>query len=107
MLPLSLSLFSKVSMSADGVVENLKQVRDLLVSFRELMIRKDRLAADTSDVVNKRISATKAKLTQHKGVPGMEAEVERLTEALRSVNKSSQNDKVRRIDLFDFRTNKK
>ncbi|KAI8335140.1 hypothetical protein BC941DRAFT_431363 [Chlamydoabsidia padenii] len=77
-------LDNQVTISADGVVEHLKQVRDLLVSFRELVDRKDRLAADNSDMIKKRINTTKAKLTQHKGVPGMEAEVDRLTESLRS-----------------------
>jgi hypothetical protein len=78
-----------VSISADGVLENLKQVRDLLVSFRELVDRKDKLAADNSDVLKKRISTTKTKLTQNKGVPGMESEVDRLMDSLRLVKMNS------------------
>ncbi|ORX60462.1 hypothetical protein DM01DRAFT_1332619 [Hesseltinella vesiculosa] len=78
-------LDQQVGLSTDGVLENLKRVRDLLVSFRELMMRKERLSSnDSSDNLTKRIAATKAKLNQNKGVPGMEAEVDKLTTSLQS-----------------------
>lgn len=37
------------------------------------------------EAFSKRISANRAKVNQHKGVPGMEAEVSRLEEAIRAV----------------------
>ncbi|KAI8070910.1 hypothetical protein BC940DRAFT_339721 [Gongronella butleri] len=74
----------QVGLSTDGVLENLKRVRDLLVSFRELVDRKDRLASDNADALIKRISTTKTKITQNRGVPGMEAEVDKLAASLQS-----------------------
>ncbi|KAI8097010.1 uncharacterized protein BX664DRAFT_325392 [Halteromyces radiatus] len=77
-------LDNQVSISADGILENLKQVRDLLVSFRELVDRKEKLTVDNSDILMKRINSTKAKINQNRGVPGMETEVERLLQQLQS-----------------------
>ncbi|CAO3592989.1 unnamed protein product [Absidia cylindrospora] len=88
-------LDNQVSISADGVLENLKQVRDLLVSFRELVDRKEKLAADNSDILKKRISTAKTKITQHKGVPGMESEVDRLMDSLRSDEQELKDQKWR------------
>ncbi|CAO3612671.1 unnamed protein product [Cunninghamella echinulata] len=76
-------LDNQVSLSADGVLENLKRIRDLLVSFRELVDRKDRIITDNSETLVKRISANKTKLNQNNGVPGMESEVEKILESLR------------------------
>ncbi|KAL0083634.1 hypothetical protein J3Q64DRAFT_1679555 [Phycomyces blakesleeanus] len=77
-------LDNQVNVTADGVLENLKRFRDLLVSFRELDERKERLAGNQIEVLSKRIAGDRTKVNQHKGVPGLEAEVERLEESIRN-----------------------
>ncbi|CAO3623160.1 unnamed protein product [Cunninghamella blakesleeana] len=88
-------LDNQVSLSADGVLENLKRVRDLLVSFRELIDRKDRIVTDNSETLAKRISANKTKLNQNNGVPGMESEVEKILEALKSDEQELKDQKLK------------
>ncbi|CAO3674287.1 unnamed protein product [Umbelopsis ramanniana] len=70
--------------ATNGILENLKRHRDLLVSFKELLERKDRLAVNQIDALNKRISTNQTKVNQHRGVPGLENEVERLDQSLKS-----------------------
>ncbi|KAI8137121.1 hypothetical protein BJV82DRAFT_525877 [Fennellomyces sp. T-0311] len=77
-------LENQVSSSADGVLENLKRFRDLLVSFRELEERQDKLGGSQIESLKKRIATNRTKVNQHKGVPGLEAEVARLEDCLRS-----------------------
>ncbi|KAI8138095.1 hypothetical protein BJV82DRAFT_699062 [Fennellomyces sp. T-0311] len=63
---------------SNGVLENLKRHRDLLISFKEMMDRKEKLEVNQIDSLSKKISANKAKVNQNRGVPGLESEVERL-----------------------------
>ncbi|CAO3592242.1 unnamed protein product [Absidia cylindrospora] len=90
-------LDNQVSISAEGVLENLKFVRDLLVSFRELVDRKDKLMVDNSVALKKRLSSCKSKLTHQKGIPGKEHEVKRLVESIQSDEQELQELKRRRI----------
>ncbi|KAG9297964.1 hypothetical protein G9A89_018792 [Geosiphon pyriformis] len=46
----------------ENVLENLKRHRDLLVSFRETLERRDRIATDTTATLNTRIASNEAKL---------------------------------------------
>ncbi|KAI7853201.1 hypothetical protein BDC45DRAFT_511566, partial [Circinella umbellata] len=77
-------LENQVSSAADGVLENLKRFRDLLVSFRELEQRRDKLGGNQIETLKKRITNNQTKINQHKGVPGLEAEVTKLEESLRN-----------------------
>ncbi|KAH8549013.1 hypothetical protein BGW37DRAFT_430008, partial [Umbelopsis sp. PMI_123] len=70
--------------TTNGILENLKRHRDLLVSFKELLERKDKLAVNQIDVLNKRININQTKVNQHRGVPGLENEVERLDQSLKT-----------------------
>ncbi|KAI8973923.1 hypothetical protein BDB01DRAFT_808137 [Pilobolus umbonatus] len=76
-------LEDQVVSSTDGVLENLKRFRDLLVSFRDLDERRSKLSVNQTDIITKRLIATRAKVHQNKGVPGLEAEVEKLEESVR------------------------
>ncbi|KAI9271716.1 hypothetical protein BDA99DRAFT_500821 [Phascolomyces articulosus] len=70
--------------ATNGVLENLKRHRDLLISFKEMIERKERLEVNQLDSLSKKISANKAKVNQNRGVPGLESEVERLDIAIES-----------------------
>jgi hypothetical protein len=68
--------------SNDGVLESLKRQRDLLVSLKELFERKDRLEGNQIDVLQKRKASNQTKLNGVRGVPNMEAEVDKLTKSI-------------------------
>ncbi|KAG2221715.1 hypothetical protein INT45_007121 [Circinella minor] len=70
--------------AVNGVLENLKRHRDLLISFKEMIERKERLELNQIDSLSKKISTNKAKVNQNRGVPGLESEVERLDIAIQS-----------------------
>ncbi|RCH96953.1 Sorting nexin mvp1 [Rhizopus stolonifer] len=80
-------LEDQVGNATDGVLENLKRFRDLLVSFRDLDERRARLSVNQTDVISKRIQANRSKIHQNKGVPGLEAEVQKLEESVRADEK--------------------
>jgi hypothetical protein len=48
--------------------------------------RKEKLAVNQIDALNKRINFNQTKVNQHRGVPGLENEVERLDQALKAVS---------------------
>ncbi|GAB5588904.1 Sorting nexin mvp1 [Umbelopsis nana] len=77
-------LEDKSAAATNGILENLKRHRDLLVSFKELLERKEKLAVNQIDALNKRINFNQTKVNQHRGVPGLENEVERLDQALKA-----------------------
>jgi hypothetical protein len=54
--------------------------------FQELLDRKEKLAVNQIDALNKRINVNQTKVNQHRGVPGLENEVERLDQALKAVS---------------------
>lgn len=51
--------------------------------------RRSRLSVNQTDAITKRLSANRAKLHQNSGVPGLEAEVERLKESIEAVSSIS------------------
>ncbi|KAI7904535.1 uncharacterized protein BX663DRAFT_484668 [Cokeromyces recurvatus] len=77
-------LEDQVNHATDGVLENLKRFRDLLVSFRDLDERRNKLSINQTDVITKRIQTNRTKVHQNKGVPGLEAEVGKLEESIRT-----------------------
>lgn len=89
-------LESQVGNATDGVLENLKRFRDLIVSFRDLEERRRKLSSNQKEAITKRISSNRAKLHQNKGIPGLESEVERLEEIIRTDEKelSMQQDRL-------------
>ncbi|KAI8882068.1 hypothetical protein K501DRAFT_187521 [Backusella circina FSU 941] len=89
-------LEDQVGNATDGVLENLKRFRDLLVSFRDLEERREKLSSNQTDAITKRIGNNRAKINQSKGVPGMESEVERLQEAVKADERelSAQKDRL-------------
>ncbi|KAG0182581.1 Sorting nexin mvp1 [Apophysomyces sp. BC1034] len=90
-------LDSQVNTTADGVLENLKRFRDLLVSFRELDNRKEKLAVNQAEALSKRIANNRAKMNQHKGVPGLETEVARLEEAVQADENELRDQQCRQV----------
>ncbi|KAI9027197.1 hypothetical protein CLU79DRAFT_698257 [Phycomyces nitens] len=74
----------QVSCSIDGVLEDLKQYRDILISFKEILDRKPKLSVNQIESLAKRLSANHAKVNQNRGVPGLESEVERLDSAIKA-----------------------
>ncbi|KAI8636330.1 hypothetical protein BD408DRAFT_397570 [Parasitella parasitica] len=88
-------LEDQVGSATDGVLENLKRFRDLLVSFRDLDERRAKLSINQTEAISKRIAANRNKVHQNKGVPGLEAEVEKLEESIREDEQelSSQQDR--------------
>ncbi|KAI9310557.1 hypothetical protein BX666DRAFT_1869510, partial [Dichotomocladium elegans] len=90
-------LESQVNNAADGVLENLKDVRDLLVAYRELDERKSKMSVSQIDSLQKRIQLNRAKVNQHKGVPGFEAEVAKLEESIRTDERELNDQKCRQI----------
>lgn len=48
--------------------------------------RRNKLSLNQKDAITKRLSVNRAKLHQSKGIPGLETEVERLEEFIRSVS---------------------
>ncbi|GAA5799625.1 hypothetical protein HPULCUR_005041 [Helicostylum pulchrum] len=77
-------LEDQVGNATDGVLENLKKFRDLLVSFRDLDERRGRISTSQMEVIEKRLQANRAKVHQNKGVPGLESDVEKLEESIRT-----------------------
>ena len=47
--------------------------------------RRDKLGGNQIETLKKRITNNQTKINQHKGVPGLEAEVTKLEESLRNV----------------------
>ena len=47
--------------------------------------RRDKLGGNQIEALKKRITNNRTKINQHKGVPGLEAEVAKLEESLRNV----------------------
>ncbi|KAG0171107.1 Sorting nexin mvp1 [Apophysomyces sp. BC1034] len=75
-------LDDQASASIHGVLENIKRQRDIFISFKEMLERKSKLATNQIDSLAKKLEANKAKVNQNRGVPGLEAEVERLDAAI-------------------------
>ncbi|KAG1450074.1 hypothetical protein G6F46_010641 [Rhizopus delemar] len=69
---------NETSLSISGVLESLKRHRDILACFIDMLERKTRLEVHQIDSLTKRIASNTAKVNQHRGVPGLESEVERL-----------------------------
>ncbi|KAG2181385.1 hypothetical protein INT43_008968 [Umbelopsis isabellina] len=83
--------------ATNGILENLKRHRDLLVSFKELLDRKEKLAVNQIDGLNKRIAMNQTKVNQNRGVPGLEHEVERIDAALKTDREDLQYQTRRQI----------
>ncbi|KAI9257628.1 hypothetical protein BY458DRAFT_492347 [Sporodiniella umbellata] len=77
-------LESQVGNAMDGVLENLKSFRDLLASYRDMEERKDKTPSSQVDVIKKRVSVNRVKISQNKSISGLESETERLGELLRA-----------------------
>lgn len=82
------------AVSSNGVLENLKRQRDLFISFKEMLERKEKLATNQIDTLSKKVSANQTKVNQHRGVPGLEAEVERLDLAIETVRKAQDKESL-------------
>lgn len=79
-------LEDQVGSATDGVLEDLKRFRDLLVSFRDLDERREKLSENQMDAISRRLATNRTKVHQNKGVPGLEVEVEKLEESIRTVS---------------------
>lgn len=76
---------NETSLSISGVLESLKRHRDILACFIDMLERKTRLEVHQIDSLTKRIASNTAKVNQHRGVPGLESEVERLDITIQNV----------------------
>ncbi|KAG2174169.1 hypothetical protein INT43_004189 [Umbelopsis isabellina] len=63
-------------------LEQLKRQRDLCMSFKDLCLRKPKVWGNTLEGLEKRLKANIIKVNQNRGIPGMEAEVEKLDNAI-------------------------
>ncbi|KAI8371710.1 uncharacterized protein BYT42DRAFT_581235 [Radiomyces spectabilis] len=90
-------LDNQVNIAADGVLENLKRFRDLLVSFRDMDERRSSLSGDQIESLSKRITKHRTRINQIKGVPGMEAEVNKLEEAVQMDEREMKEQRERRV----------
>ncbi|KAI8098456.1 uncharacterized protein BX664DRAFT_287943 [Halteromyces radiatus] len=65
-----------------GIMVHLKRHHDTLLAFKDVLERRNKLAVNQIDTLSDRIASNKAKVNQHRGVPGLEADVARLDEAI-------------------------
>ncbi|KAI9266067.1 hypothetical protein BY458DRAFT_556454 [Sporodiniella umbellata] len=80
----SLTLQREILSTKTGILESLRQHKDISVCFLELLERKSRLQVHQMESLAEKIAANTAKVNQHRGVPGFENEVERLDVAIQS-----------------------
>ncbi|CAO3676852.1 unnamed protein product [Rhizopus stolonifer] len=67
-----------------GVLESLKRHREISTSFLKMLERKSRLQVNQIETLKKKMTVNTAKVNQHRGVPGLESEVERLDLAIQN-----------------------
>jgi replicative DNA helicase len=72
--------------ASTSVLDSLKRHRGISISFLELLERRKKLAVHQIESTSKKIAANTAKVNQNRGVPGLESEVERLDDVIKSVN---------------------
>ncbi|CAO3634360.1 unnamed protein product [Cunninghamella echinulata] len=68
----------------DGIMVRLKSHFDTLLAFKDTMERRTKLAVNQIDTLSKKIYNNRAKVNQHRGVPGLEADVARLDEVIQT-----------------------
>ncbi|CEG73425.1 hypothetical protein RMATCC62417_08812 [Rhizopus microsporus] len=78
------SVIIQTELENSNVLESLKRHKDILESFLEMLERKSRLDINQLDSLKKKITMNTAKVNQHRGVPGLESEVERLDATIQS-----------------------
>ncbi|OZJ06509.1 hypothetical protein BZG36_00632 [Bifiguratus adelaidae] len=76
------------TLSSDTVLENLKRHRDLLNAFKEMLDRRDRLATNNIESLQKRVANNQVKLNQIRGVPGEESNADKLQKSIESDQQS-------------------
>ncbi|CAO3696253.1 unnamed protein product [Rhizopus stolonifer] len=84
----SMTIQREIASTNAGILESLRQHKDISVCFLEMLERKERLQVHQMDSLAEKIASNTAKVNQNRGVPGFESEVERLDIAI-------QNDKDR------------
>ncbi|KAI8332626.1 hypothetical protein BC941DRAFT_358857 [Chlamydoabsidia padenii] len=77
-------LEQEANATVSGIMNQLKRHHDTLLAFKDILDRRKKFAAHQIDTLTKRIASNKAKVNQHRGVPGLEADVERLDENIQS-----------------------
>ncbi|CAM0142128.1 unnamed protein product [Umbelopsis sp. WA50703] len=77
-------------------LEQLKRQRDLCLSFKDLCARKQKIWGNTLEILEKRLKANIIKVNQNRGIPGIEAEVEKLDIAINQDKKTMALEKKRR-----------
>ncbi|CAO3595380.1 unnamed protein product [Absidia cylindrospora] len=75
-------LDQEASATVSGIMNQLKRHHDTLLAFKDILERRKKFAAHQIDTLAKRIASNKAKVNQHRGVPGLEADVARLDEMI-------------------------
>lgn len=81
---------SRVSVVSLSTLEGLKAQRDLLLSFRDLLARLDRLLPDPIDGLKKRIEANQRKLSALAGTPATPSTQTEQAKLTTSVNQDTQ-----------------
>ncbi|ORX45727.1 hypothetical protein DM01DRAFT_1349340 [Hesseltinella vesiculosa] len=77
-------LEQEANTTLDGIAMQLKQHHDSLLAFQETLDRRQKLSVNQIDGLSKRLAGNRARANQNRGVPGLEANVGRLDEAIQS-----------------------
>jgi sorting nexin-8 len=71
----------------EGILEDLKRQRDVLVAMKEAFERKDRLAGDNIPSLEKRIVNADTKIQAIRARPDAETRVDQITKLAEQINK--------------------
>ena len=71
----------------EGILEDLKRQRDVLVAMKEAFERRDRLAADNVPALEKRITNAEIKIQQYRGRPDAETKVDAIAKLQEQIQK--------------------
>ncbi|GAB5590494.1 Sorting nexin mvp1 [Umbelopsis nana] len=77
-------------------LEQLKRQRDLCLSFKDLCARKQRFWGNALENFEKRLKSSQIKVNQNRGIPGMEAEVQKLDNAIKQDKEAIVQERKRR-----------
>ncbi|CAG8446003.1 9293_t:CDS:10 [Scutellospora calospora] len=81
----------------ESALENLKRQRDLLVSFRETFERKDRLAIDSMESLNNRITNNRVRLASISNKDPSDPEVEKLNALIQKDQEDIKHQLMRKV----------
>ncbi|ORY05408.1 hypothetical protein K493DRAFT_310955, partial [Basidiobolus meristosporus CBS 931.73] len=87
-----------VDSSVSGVVDHLRRQKEIVLAFKELLDRKEKLISSGTETLASRIKANQGKIDQLRGSNGPTKEIQRLTEVVSQDRKELHDAKER--DIF-------